>query len=274
MKRVLITGLHSYIGDSVRDYLIKEKNYLVEFIDTIGLVPKPELFVGYDVVFNVAGIVHIKETKNNSHLYFDINRDLVYRIAEAAKQGGVSQFILLSSMSVYGKITGHISKNTIPQPNTSYGKSKLEADNLIFNLSDKSFKFACIRPPMVYGKNCKGNYKLLRRIALKSPVFPNINNNRSMIYIGNLCEFVKKCIDQGFDGVFFPQNADYVNTSRLVQLISSEHNKKIKLISFFNWIIKIIPIKTMQKVFGSLTYEPDDIVDKFSFEESISLTER
>lgn len=167
MKRVLITGANSYIGNSVRDYLLQwPEDYAVTIKDTIGWNPKTDDFKGYDVVFNVAGIAHIKETSKNRHLYYDINRDLVIKVAKAAKHGGVKHYILLSSMSVYGLTVGHITKATPVNPKTAYGKSKAEADEEIKKLEDERFKFACLRPPMVYGKGFKGNYQSLREFAL------------------------------------------------------------------------------------------------------------
>lgn len=274
MKKILITGANSYIGDNVKSYLLSQsEEYEVSIKDTIGWDPKEEDFIGVDVVFNVAGIAHIKETKDNRHLYFDVNRDLVIKIAKAAKAGGVKQFILLSSMSVYGLTVGHITKDTTVNPVNAYGKSKAEADEVIRKLEDDSFKFACLRPPMVYGKGCKGNYQSLRKFALKSPIFPNYYNQRSMVFILNLCEFVKQIIDDNLSGLFFPQNSEYVISSQMVDCIAKQNHKKIKLTKAFNWLIKIVPSNIVKKVFGSLTYEPEDIITKYSFEESIELTE-
>lgn len=274
MKRVLITGANSYIGDSVRDYLLeKHEQYAVDVKDTIGWKPAADDFVGYDVVFNVAGIAHVKENNKNRHLYYEINRDLVVQIAQAAKAGGVSHFILLSSMSVYGVLEGHITKNTLPKPVNAYGISKAEADEEIFKLEDDSFIVACIRPPMVYGKGCKGNYQSLRRFALKSPIFPNCSNERSMVFIGNLCEFIKGIIDEYKGGVFFPQNSEYVNTSEMVKVIASVNAKKIAFTKIFNPLIRIAPLAIVKKVFGNLTYEKVDMVNKYSFDESIRITE-
>ena len=163
MKRILIAGAKSYIGLSFKDYLGQwPDKYRVEVLKTRGLKPTPELFQGFDCVFCVAGIAHIKETNENRHLYYDVNRDLVVKIAKAAKAGGAKQFILLSSMSVYGLNAGHITKDTPVNPINAYGRSKAEADRIIGQLRDECFKFACLRPPMVYGKGCKGNYQNLR----------------------------------------------------------------------------------------------------------------
>ena len=274
MKKVLITGANSYIGDSVKEYLLQYPDqYDVAIRDTIGWEPKKEDFFGVDVVFNVAGIAHIKETDENRHLYYDVNRDLVIKIAKASKEAEVSQFILLSTMSVYGLTIGHVTKSTLVNPVNAYGKSKAEADEAIEKLADENFRFVCLRPPMVYGKGCKGNYQSLRSFALKIPFFPNYRNQRSMIYIGNLCAFVKECIDEGKSGLFFPQNSEYVNTSDMVRRIAEVHGRKNHMTGIFNWAVKIAPLGVVKKVFGSLTYSKEDLVDEYSFEESIKLTE-
>ena len=72
---------------------------------------------------------------------------------------GVKQFIFLSSISVYGLDTGVINEETPLNPRTHYGKSKLEAEQKLQKLADKTFNITILRPPMVYGKNCKGNSK-------------------------------------------------------------------------------------------------------------------
>lgn len=274
MKRILIAGAHSYIGESFREFLEQwPDEYEVEVAETKGLNPTHEMFTNIDAIFCVAGIAHIKETAENRHLYFAVNRDLVVDIAKNAKVAGVKQFILLSSMSVYGLEVGRITKDTEPHPVTAYGESKLQADEEIKKLEDENFKFTCLRPPMVYGKNCTGNYQALRKFALKSPIFPNYQNQRSMIYIGNLCEFVKDAIDERKSGLYFPQNAEYTNTSEMVRAIAEEHGKKIRLTKAFNWALKIVPVNVVKKVFGSLTYESVDAVTKYGLKESIKLTE-
>ncbi len=275
-KHILIIGKGSYIGERVKEYLTVADNekYLVETIDAVGIVPVAKIFARYDVVFCVAGIAHIRETNENRHQFYEVNRDLVITIAKAVKEAGVGQFILLSSMSVYGKKTGHIKKSTVPYPDTAYGESKLAADEAIELLSDDKFNVAILRPPMVYGKDCKGNYQILRRFALKFLVFPDYRNARSMIYIDNMCEFIKGVIDQESSGIFFPQDREYVNTSNMVRLVAENNGKKIKTTKIFNFFIKHIPSNVTKKIFGDLTYEKVDTVGIYSFSENIRRTER
>jgi UDP-glucose 4-epimerase len=279
MKNILITGANSYIGTSVEKWLLKEPDkYKIDTLDMQDENWREKDFSPYDVVFHVAGIAHIKETKEMKDLYYKVNRDLAFEAANKAKSEGVKQFIFLSSMSVYGLDTGIITLTTPLRPRNFYGKSKLQAEEKIRTLRDRFFKIATLRPPMIYGKGCKGNYPRLARLALRTPIFPNIDNKRSMLYIDNLSEFVKHMIDDCADGLFFPQNAEYVKTSEMVRLIAEVHGKKIVLTKMFNPMLKLLQTSTINKVFGNLVYDKNmsfykSEYDLFSFKESIFHTE-
>jgi len=279
MKKILITGVNSYVGNSFAEWIKDYPNdYSVDKISVRGDDWKEADFSVYDTVLHVAGIAHRKETNKNKNIYYRVNRDLTYKIAEKAKNEGVKQFIFLSTMSVYGLNTGVIDENTPLKPNNSYGESKLQAEKLLQGLDDSFFKITIIRPPMIYGKGCKGNYRRLKYLALKTPVFPNIKNKRSMIYIDNLSIFIKKIIDNFNNGVYRPQNKEYVNTSDMVQKIANIHGKKIKFIKIFNPLINNFNLRILNKVFGNLVYEKDeqknaDCDNFIDFNLSIKLTE-
>lgn len=279
MKRILITGKDSYIGTSVEKWLMKEPDkYQVDTLDMRDGSWKEKDFHGYDVVFHVAGIAHVKETDQNRELYYRVNRDLAYETARKAKKEGIKQFIFLSSMSVYGIETGIIEKSTIPKPKSAYGKSKLQAEKLIHKLQNDSFKIVIIRPPMVYGKGCKGNYQRLAKLALRTPIFPDVDNKRSMIYIDNLSEYTKKVVDNQSSGLFFPQNSMYVKTSEMVRLIAKSHGKEVKMTKIFNPLLRVLNLSTVNKVFGDLVYDMNIANDQieyyfFDFTDSIKLSE-
>ncbi|KHL95998.1 NAD-dependent epimerase [Paenibacillus sp. IHB B 3415] len=259
-KKILITGLNSYIGSSFKKWVEKHKESNSFIVDTVDMKDanwtKKDLS-GYDVVYHVAGIAHIKETKKNAPLYSTVNRDLTIELAHKAKNSGVKQFIFLSSMSVYGLERGNISGDTVPNPQTNYGISKLQAEEHIKKLQDYKFKVAIVRPPMVYGQNCKGNYTRLSKLTLKLPVFPNVKNRRSMIYIDNLSEFIRILINDDAKGIFTPQNKEYVSTSEMVRMIADVHGKKVRFIKFFRPIFDFLIRKsgTLNKIFGDLIYD-------------------
>ncbi len=263
MKKILITGANSYIGTSFEKWVAQwPDKYSVDTVDMIDGTWKEKDFSGYDVVFHVAGIAHVSADPKMEDLYYKVNRDLAIETAKKAKYDGVKQFIFMSSIIVYGD-SGHINKkrvitrDTIPNPTNFYGNSKLQAEEGIKPLESNEFKVVILRPPMIYGKGSKGNYPKLAKMARKLPVFPDIDNERSMLHIDNLCEFIRLMIDNEERGLFFPQNKEYVKTSEMVRLIAEAHGKKIKLTRVFNPLLKILGNFTgvINKAFGNLVYE-------------------
>ncbi len=297
MKKILITGANSYIGMSFEKYI--RENYSDQYaIDTVDMIDgswRNKDFSGYDSVFHVAGIAHSDNGKISAEkekLYRSVNTELTVETAKKAKADGVKQFIFMSSAIVYGDSapigkSKVITRDTPMNPANCYGDSKVQAENGIRPLSDDNFKVVILRPPMIYGKGSKGNYPLLSKIAMKTPVFPMVKNQRSMLYIENLCEFVRLMVENDEQGTFWPQNSEYSNTSELVKLIAGVNGKKVRLVPGFGWALKIVGMFTglVNKAFGSLAYERSmseyrdghgKTVDyrKVGLEESIRRTER
>lgn len=261
MKRILITGANSYIGTSVKNWLMTDPlKYSVDTINMKGESWKESDFSKFDVVFHVAGIAHVSSDPKMKDLYYRVNRDLAIDTARKAKDEGVKQFIFMSSIIVYGdssSLKKIIDKETKPIPTNLYGNSKLQAEEGIKELQSAKFNVVILRSPMIYGKGSKGNYIRLAKIAKRFPFFPDIYNERSMLYIDNLCEFIKLMIDYEEKGIFFPQNKDYVRTSDMVKIIAEIHGNNIKLVKIFNPIIKLMSSKIgiINKVFGNLAYD-------------------
>lgn len=280
MKRILITGKDSYIGTSFEKWVSQwPEKYEVTTIDTISKKWKRMSFDSFDVILHVAAIVHKKNISRSE--YMDVNCKLPFNIAQKAKGSGVKQFVFISSMSIYGKIEGIITNKEQPRPTTLYAKSKYEAEKQLQYLEDKKFKVAIIRPPMVYGKGCKGNYDTLSRFAKKVHCFPDYYNKRSMIYIDNLINFLCFIIRTEETGIYCPQNEQYVCTKELVNAISIINNNQIHYFKELNWVIKLLvkKVSLFKKVFGDLCYCKElSNFDKWnynilSFEESIIETE-
>lgn len=276
MKNVLIFGEGSYIGEAVKKWLLEKGEYTVSTMSSIGVDGKDIDFSSYQVIYYVAGIAHQKETKENAHLYYEVNRNLACTIAKKAKQDGVRQFVLMSTLSVYGMNEGVIHKDTKEHPMTHYGKSKLQADQHIQKLADEKFHVVIIRPPMVYGAGCKGNYQRLRALAMKTPIFPAVKNRRSMIFIDNLCDYIEWVIREDITGIRIPQNQDFVCTSEMVRLIARQHGKKMFFVNVPQFLIQAAPISTVKKVFGSLICDcPQDKENAVpDFAVTIRLSER
>ncbi|MCB6608395.1 NAD-dependent epimerase/dehydratase family protein [[Clostridium] symbiosum] len=278
MKKILITGANSYIGTSFEKWVMDPRfdgKYWVDTVDMRGEEWRKRDFSQYDVVFHVAGIAHQKETMKNIEQYYKVNRDLAIETALKAKTEWVKQFVFLSSMSVYGIKEGGINSQTMEAPKSNYGKSKLEAETEILRMATDDFRIAILRPPMVYGHGCKGNYKRLSHYAKKLPVFPDIHNKRSMIYIENLCMFVQSIIDNGKSGLYCPQDPEYVCTSKMVRDIADMTGHRIIMIPLWDGVSKIFPISIIKKVFGSLYYENFDVCKQFyTYNQSLIRTEK
>lgn len=290
MKKILITGANSYIGTSFEAYM-KQWNdrYQVDTLDMIGDNWLKYDFSDYDCVYHVAGIAHSdsgKISREKAKLYYEVNTKLTVKTAIKAKKSGVKQFIFMSSAIVYGNSAPIgkmklITRDTPLSPANCYGDSKVKAEEGLKKLEDESFKVVILRPPMIYGKNSKGNYPLMSRLARKLPVFPEIDNCRSMLYIENLMEFVRLMIENEERGTFFPQNAEYSNTSELVRLIAEQHGKKVLLVKGCTFLLKIAANLTglVNKAFGNLAYDMEiseykEDYRKYNLRDSIKETEK
>lgn len=258
MKKILITGANSYIGQSFEEYMSQHKDaYQVDTLDMIGNGWREAELSGYDAIFHVAGIVHQKETDENRDLYYKVNRDLVAELAQKAKAAGVAQFVFMSTMSVYGMESGVITPDTKPAPTSHYGKSKLEAEAALNALQDENFTVSILRPPMVYGKGCPGNFQMLLTLVKKSPVFPAIKNRRSMIFIDNLSAFVHLIIEKKCAGVFFPQNRVCANTTQIAKVMAKVLQRRVFFSRLAGLGVKmLIPfVGKAKKAFSNLTYQ-------------------
>lgn len=290
MKKILITGANSYIGTSFEKYLKDNfpEKYQVDTVDMIDGTWREKSFSGYDAVYHVAGLAHAdtgKVSEERKAFYYKINRDLAVETARKAKTDGVKQFIFMSSAIVYGDSapigkSKMITRDTPVSPANFYGDSKVQAERGIRPLEDESFKVCILRPPMIYGKDSKGNYPVLSKLARKLPVFPVVENQRSMLYIGNLVEFVRLMVENEESGLFWPQNGEYSNTSRLVKMIAEAHGKRIILVKGTAWALKLLSHCTglVNKAFGSLCYDMELSRYKteylrFSLKESVAETE-
>lgn len=290
MKKVLITGAGSFVGTAVQRHLESfPDKYSVTAVGTKNGEWKELDFSSFDTVYHVAGLAHSdvgKVTDEIKKKYYAVNTDLAVAVAKKAKTEGCSQFIFMSSAIVYGdsapigkeKI---ITADTDYSPANFYGDSKVQAEKGLLPLQSDTFRVCILRCPMIYGKEGKGNFPVLEKMAQKLPLFPKVENMRSMLYVGNLAEFVRLMIENEEDGVFWPCNREWSNTSELVRMIAECHGKKVRLVPGFGWALKGMSHLTgyVNKAFGNLTYEKGlgDYKEEYrlySLAQSIKETER
>jgi len=297
-KKVLITGAGSYIGETFIAYA--QKNYpalKVDAVDMIDTAWRKKDFSEYDIVYHVAGIAHAdvgNVDEATKAKYYTVNTDLAVEVCEKAKAEGVKEFVFMSSMIVYGDSAPYgkskvVDEHTVPVAANFYGDSKLQADVAVRSLATDSFKVVVLRPPMIYGKGSKGNYPTLAKFAKKLPLFPDVDNARSMLHIDNLCEFlcqimlIKEIKENAI--VLIPQNAEWTKTTDMVKEIASVSGKKIGTVGIMKLAVLLggkMPGKIgglINKAFGNSTYAHNMSVydgldyQKVSLKESIERTE-
>lgn len=273
MKKILITGAGSFVGESVKKYILETSSeFEIDAVDTMDGHWKEADFEKYDVVFHVAGIAHVDPKPEMAPLYYKVNRDLTIEIARHAKSQGVKQFVFMSSRIVYHaskSLKGNVTRpETQPAPNDFYGDSKLQAENGLHELECDSFKVCILRPPMIYGLGNKGNLPRLGWLATKVPVFPAWHNKRSMLHVNNLAEFVKQIILREMSGTFYPQNAELADTVEIVRHFAKENHHKIwitKLLNPFVWLGSFF-LPAIPKMFADSYYVPEMSQYEFDYQ--------
>lgn len=286
--KVIITGEKGYIGVSLKNWLLnKEDIEEVKMLDVRAEDWKQESFAGYDAIVHLAGIVHRKETPEMEKDYYTVNTELTAALAQKAKNDGVGQFVFMSTMAVYGSAESFrhsvkIDESTPANPVTYYGKSKLAAEEKLKQLLDKTFAVSIVRPPLVYGKNCPGNYQTLRKLVLKVRAFPKIRNQKSMIFIDNLCELLYLIMHSRSAGMFYPQNKELVSTAEMARLVAKCNRVPVWFSVLPIPLLYLADVLTdkVSKAFGSLYYAPElsaHFKNRYcvcDFDESIEKTEQ
>lgn len=264
MTKVLITGAGSYVGESVKKYILATStDFEIDSVDMMNDSWKQTDFTKYDVVFHVAGIAHVNADPKMEPLYYKVNRDLTVEVAKQAKASGVKQFLFMSSQIVFHESKSLkseiLTKDTKPNPNGFYGDSKLQAENGLHELESESFKVCILRPCMIYGPNAKGNFPRLAKLATKVPVFPEWHNKRSMLYIDNLAEFVKQAIIRQLEGTFYPQNREQADTVEIIRYFAKAAGHKVWITKLFNpfvWLGSFV-LQPINKMFATYYYDPE-----------------
>ena len=278
MNKFLITGSNGYLGSSFIDQF--ENKYLFEKFSLLNQKLEDINFNSIEVVLHCAALVHQK-IEHPYEKYHEINVDYPVKLARLAKQNGLKQFIFISTIAVYGEDEEKLDENTICNPITQYGKSKLEAEKELFKLNDDDFIVSILRLPMIYGKDAPGNIDSLVKLVKKLPIIPldRIENKRSFISIQNLCYIINEVIMQNQSGIFLASDDEPISTSRLIELIANNLDKKVYLIKipFFESLIELVKPSFHKRLYGSLeidnsiTKEKLNLKNPYSVEEGIKL---
>ncbi len=279
MKKLLLTGSKGFIGSSFvnkykEKYNIKTFSFLKNNINTLDCTD-------VDVVFHLSALVH-QMSGASTEEYERVNVNQTLELAKKAKESGVKQFVFMSTVKVYGEESDDVyTEESNCSPEDEYGKSKFKAEHELQKLEDENFKVSIIRTPIVYGYGVKANIKSLVNLVNKIPLLPfgEIDNKRSLVYIGNLCHLADEVIIQKQSGIFLCADDEPLSTSQLCKLIAKNLNKKIYLIKipFFETLLKVLKPSFHKRLYRSLevdnriTKEKLSLKNPYSVEEGIAL---
>lgn len=252
MSSVLITGASGYLGSSfIGEY---GEQYGVERFSLRYQSLKNIDFQRFDRILHCAGIVHRGENVSADE-YFRVNVAYPLELAKLSKANGVRHFLFISSVSVYGPIE-YIDDNSVCNPVTKYGKSKLEAEQRLLDLHDERFTVTVLRVPMIYGPLAPGNIQSIIKILKFSPLIPlgNISNRRSFISIRNLTYAMDRILKYPKGGVFLLADDMTISTSNLVSILIESANYKRFLLdsNVVRLACKIIAPAVYAKLWGNL----------------------
>lgn len=276
---ILLTGSNGFIGSYFINkysdsYDIKTFSFLKDDIEELNCDK-------IDVVLHLSALVHQMGGASVDE-YERVNVTQTLMLAMKAKKAGVGQFVFMSTIKVYGEETDvAYDEKSICNPQDEYGKSKLKAEDKLMKLQDDSFKVSIIRTPIVYGYGVKANIKSLVNLVGKVSLLPfgSIKNKRSMVYVGNLCHLIDEVIKQEQSGIFLACDDEPLSTTRLIELIAKNLNKKIYLIKIplFETMLKLLKPSFHKRLYGSLevdnsmTKKKLNLSNPYSVEEGIRL---
>jgi nucleoside-diphosphate-sugar epimerase len=206
---IAVTGASGYIGRATLHWLAREGLVVgvgraapafrlspsASWRATGATAPQPAAFKGCDIVIHLAGRAHTTVATTDGQDLFDlVNRRLALDTAVAARAAGVRRFVFVSTIGVHGNWSAELVRANSPlRLETPYVRSKWAAEQELARLcGDAGMTLCIVRPPMVYGPGCPGNFqRLLRLVASGLPLpFGSMRSVRSFVHVENLASFL------------------------------------------------------------------------------------
>lgn len=257
-KLILITGATGFIGRhllpalhnqnlqvilATRRHPINEPSYNYKVINVRGI---NETTNWLDALKEVDAVVHLAARAhqlNDQALdpeaeFLRINCEGTKTLAKQAIASGVKHFIFISSIGAMATLSDTIISEASPcQPDTPYGRSKLNAENALIELCrNTQMNWTILRPTLVYGPNNPGNMERLFALVTKNLPLPlgSIVNSRSLLYVGNLIDAIIRCIEdnRAKNQTFIVSDGEDFSTSELIFRMGNAMGEKTLLLPF------------------------------------------
>jgi UDP-glucose 4-epimerase len=212
-QRIAVTGASGYIGRATVNRLTDQGHEVIALTRRLSAhhaagagiwleraegLPLAADLVGCGAVIHLAGRAHTNiATKDGLDLFNDANHRLALDCSVIARDANVASFVLVSTLGVHGNWSNTpISEHSLLQGNTPYARSKIAGEQAVTEaLHDSATRLCIVRPPMVYGPACPGNFtRLVKLIRTGLPLpFRSVTSMRSFIHISNLTAFLARC---------------------------------------------------------------------------------
>lgn len=262
--KVLITGATGFVGSAFLKKILEDSQFtpiiavrefnqtykaLQQFIvkDLTATVDWGEALAGVDCIVHIAGRAHVlKETAADPLQAFRaVNVDATLKLAKKALAAGVKRFVFISSIGVNGIHNKQpFTEEDMPNPQTDYARSKLEAEEALWHLTkDTDMELVIIRPPLVYGEHVKANFLSLLKWVYKGVPLPLgwVNNKRSFVSVDNLVGLLMVVLvhPKAANQLFLVADQEVLSTTQLLKLTAKEMKKSIFLLPVPVSLLKI-----------------------------------
>lgn len=196
-------------------------------------------------IIHLAGFAH---NRGSDEEIYKVNVDLTKALAEEGIRCEVKRFIFLSSIQAVAEKTtegGSVNTKTSAAPQGAYGRSKLEAEQLLRGLSMESqMEVVIIRPPLVYGPGVKANFRNLFQLVDKGiplPLAALDSNRRSFVGVTNLIDLILLCLEHSAaaNQTFHVSDDDDVSTAELLRRMAKALGKPIRNVSMPGSFVKL-----------------------------------
>jgi UDP-glucose 4-epimerase len=153
MKNILVTGGAGYIGSHIVEKLVKKKFLKIFIVDDLStghkrLINKKATFIKVninktklikkiilknkiDTIIHLAAKTIVTESEKKPKLYYKVNVLGTKSLLNASKNSLVKNFLFSSTAAVYGSKIRYVNENSKTFPDSIYGKTKLQAENLV-----------------------------------------------------------------------------------------------------------------------------------------------
>lgn len=247
--KLAVTGATGYIGRRLVRTAAERGHHVVALVRTpcadiepysvqLPIDDSVKALERADAVIHLAGLAHVHRDERGIRSAFEeVNCHLPLRIAETARRAGVPRFVHVSSIGVHGGWSERPIDESSPfAARTPYAISKLEAElSLDAYFESQQAELVIVRPPMVYGPGCPGNFRRLVdlvRHGLPLP-FGAVTVRRSFVYVSNLVDFLLHCATRpALRGTYVVGDGSDFNVTELLKGIAAGADMKVLLFPF------------------------------------------